>query len=93
MFYLFYIIILGTWEGGNSKNRENEKRFQKAKKSRLRLPDLHTSHRQTANALMFVGRGAGAKDISGRGGGGKFIVENLSVGTVARKTKTNYKSN
>ena len=65
MFYLFYIIILGTWEGGNMKNRENKKCFQKAKKSRLSLPDLHTSHRQTANALMFVGRGAGAKDISG----------------------------
>jgi hypothetical protein len=99
MFYLllcligFILLILGTWEGGNMKNRENKKCFQKAKKSRLSLPDLHTSHRQTANALMFVGRGAGAKDISGRGGGGKFIVENLSVGTVARKTKTNYKSN
>jgi hypothetical protein len=72
MFYLllcligFILLILGTWEGGNMKNRENKKCFQKAKKSRLSLPDLHTSHRQTANALMFVGRGAGAKDISGQ---------------------------
>ena len=80
MFNMFYIIILGTWEGGNSKNRENEKRFQKAQKSRLSLPDLHTSHRQTA--------GAGAKDISGRGGGEKFIVENLAVG---RGTKNHNK--
>ena len=40
MFYLFYIIILGTWEGGNSKNRENKKCFQNVKKSSISLPDL-----------------------------------------------------
>ena len=40
MFYLFYIIILGTWEGGIGKNSENEKCFQNVKKSSISLPDL-----------------------------------------------------
>ena len=61
MFNMFYIIILGTWEGGNSKNRENEKGFQKAKKSRLSLHNLPASHRRTAKALVFVVWGGGGK--------------------------------
>ena len=74
---------------GTVKTEKIKSVFKSRKKAVSASPTFAKSRKhKTANAPMFVIWKAGAKDISGRGGGEKFIVENLAVG---RGTKNHNK--